>query len=114
MLPPFCSSLLRDLLNSYLTCKVCGSKLQTCAPFDDAKGFCLKLKGFCGVCQTDAHLFSTSKRCKKEELFQESLRQTPYELNFRMVAYAREIGLGLSTLQAFFKCLNIGTLPPKN
>ena len=49
------SSPLCDFLNSHLTCKVCGSSLQMYAPFDDAKGFCLEMKGYCGVCR---------KRCK--------------------------------------------------
>ena len=55
--------------------------------------------------------FKTSKASKKG-VFEFTKRQTPFEINARMIAFAREIGLGLSALKASSKFVNFP--PPMN
>ena len=88
------SSLLCEFLNANLQCKNCDGKVSTHVCFEDAKGFCLGFESYCCDCNKKEFLFSSSKRCTKKGVFEKHAKQTPFEINARMVSFAREIGLG--------------------
>lgn len=105
-------TILCEFLNAKLSCSDCGGNLKTNSCFDEARGFCYSFNGFCYTCQKSEFLFSSSKRCAKKGVYQNHNKQTPFEVNVRMVSFVREIGLGLSALEDFSKCLN--SPPPMN
>ena len=100
------SAILCSFLDANIHCKNCKQKISSKVCAEDVKGFCCTIKGYCEKCNCDFDLFKTSKHCKKEGVFAENKRQTPFEVNARMVAYAREIELGISALETLSKCVN--------
>ena len=50
----------------------------------------------------------------KTGVFEHNQRQPPFEVNIRMVSYAREIGMGLGTLESFSKCMNCASPMSQN
>ena len=105
------SSILCSFLDSKLFCDQCGQHIKSQIFTESGKGFCFTIKSYCQNCDTKTFLFNTSKPCRKG-VFEGNQRQTPHEINARMIVFAREIGLGLSSLEIFSKCIN--TPPPIN
>jgi len=87
-------------------CEACSGHLQTRICFENGSGYCFDVVGHCECCAADKLLFATSNMCEKKGAFQSNARQTPYEVNVKMISFARELGLGLAALQTFSKCLN--------
>ena len=99
------STILRSFLGSKLLCEHCGHHIKSRVCTENGKGVCFTVQSYCQNCKIITSLFKTSKPCKKGVL-ETNQRQTPFEINARMIVFAREVGLGLNSLKFFSKCVN--------
>ena len=99
--------LLCTYLDSVSTCKICYSNLETRPSYSKCQGFAMSLTGYCTACDEETILFHSSKMTEKAGVFSDAKTKRPWEINVRMVSFARAIGKGNSCLDTFTKCLNM-------
>ena len=101
------TALLCAYLDSVNTCKICYSNLETRSSYSKRQGFAMSLTGYCNACGKESILFRSSKMTEKTGVFSDAKTKNPWEINVRMVPFARAIGKGNSCLDTFRKYLNM-------
>ena len=101
------TKLLCAYLDTVSICNTCKGPLSTNAAHEKQQGFAVPFVGYCKACDTETTLFLSSSSCEKTGVLNNIKTKTPFEVNVKMVCFARAIGRGQSCLDTFSKCLNL-------
>lgn len=97
-------AILCEYFSRSAVCNECEEPVRCGIKLDDSQGFAHEFVSYCESCECKTVLFNSSKRTTGTEIAKG--KKTPFEINSRMVSFARAIGKGHTALETFSKHLN--------
>ena len=106
--------ILCSFLDNKLMCDQCFGKVKTYPKYSTAQGFSVHIYAKCenAKCGFEGKLFGNSNTVKQQTTREGRGGRPPYELNVRMVCYAKEVGKGHSCLETFGRYMDSPNLCP--